>query len=76
MNLTTSAVMRHFQFHIRLKHDNLSFFVSHYFDLDALLSGPSNRTRIEGWDVTFAMDWQIIPQTTNQQSAGRLIVGH
>ena len=36
------------------------------------ITGPSNRTRIEGWDTTFAMDWQIIPQTSNNQSTGTI----
>lgn len=41
----------------------------------SLLHGPSNRTRIEGWDTTFAMDWQIIPQTSNNQSTAELLAG-
>ena len=36
-----------------------------------LISGPVNRTKIEGWDFTFAMDWQVIPQSANTQCAGR-----
>ena len=33
--------------------------------------GPTGRSKIEGWDVTFAMDWQIIPQSNNTQTAGQ-----
>ncbi|XP_052792029.1 speckle targeted PIP5K1A-regulated poly(A) polymerase-like [Mya arenaria] len=39
------------------------------------LHGPTGRTKIEGWDCTFAMDWQIIPQSTNNQSAAELLSG-
>ena len=36
--------------------------------------GTSARTKIEGWDCTFAMDWQIIPQSNNTQTAGRVLL--
>ena len=39
-----------------------------------LFIGPSDRTKIEGWDCTFAMDWQVIPQSNNNQSAGNTIL--
>ncbi|KAH3833034.1 hypothetical protein DPMN_106336 [Dreissena polymorpha] len=39
------------------------------------LHGVANRTRIESWDCTFAMDWQMIPATTNTQSAAELLSG-
>ncbi|XP_060558381.1 speckle targeted PIP5K1A-regulated poly(A) polymerase-like [Ruditapes philippinarum] len=39
------------------------------------LHGTSARTKIEGWDCTFAMDWQIIPQSNNAQSAAELLSG-
>ncbi|KAL4222247.1 Speckle targeted PIP5K1A-regulated poly(A) polymerase [Mactra antiquata] len=41
----------------------------------AELHGPTGRIKIEGWDCTFAMDWQIIPQSANTQSAAELLSG-
>ncbi|XP_053373907.1 speckle targeted PIP5K1A-regulated poly(A) polymerase-like isoform X2 [Mercenaria mercenaria] len=39
------------------------------------LHGTAARTKIEGWDCTFAMDWQIIPQSNNTQTAAELLSG-